>query len=138
MSCTQFQLKKDTITTVQGKLSGINVPSFKTKALVEYNFEIHTIAWLVQQACSDKAEFSILQRDTAVLYTICFDCMNHKIFMQKIKLFNIEHILTLTPISFVPNRTDTPELGNNCSTGAAIFAGVDSTKIDGWGKKANV
>lgn len=56
--------------------------------------------------------------------------------MQKIKRFNIEHILTLTPISFVPNRTDTPELGNNCSTGAPIFAGVDSTKIDGWGIKS--
>lgn len=49
MSCTQCQLKKkDTIATVQGKLGGINVPSFKTKALGGDNyFEIHTIAWLV-------------------------------------------------------------------------------------------
>lgn len=58
MSRTQCQLKKDTITNVQGKLSGINVPcklQINTKSLLGDNVEINTIAWLVKQACSDKA-----------------------------------------------------------------------------------
>ena len=40
------------------------MPGFQTKALVIILDLSHPIVWLVRHVCSDKAEFSILQKKT--------------------------------------------------------------------------